>query len=323
MPAFCASALMAAGVMSDVPTMYSFFKLVLTVLRPLAPIAIATAPKTISTAAATRPPISNSLRISPLLSIQCFCRSVGELRPGAIGPSAEPSCGEAGARLRVSRDAPRAPSGNAACEGGEHDDAHSQGRRRFRLDVARGPHVARHTRGLGRAARRYESSLGSRGDPAARRVDVRPGFARQGRSVEGAGNARRAGARVRDARAGDWLTDSALAARCRRRPPLDRVDVSARPARLAESDLRLSRAAQIPRPVSAYLERALPGLTAVPARVRVTQGGEMWLRPGGRARRFTAIQDYAVRRVAFSWRARFPLAPLVSRQVVDRYADGA
>lgn len=53
----------------------------------------------------------------------------------------------------------------------------------------------------------------------------------------------------------------------------------------------------------------------------MTQAGEMWLKPGGRPRRFTAVQRYAVHEVAFSWRARFPLAPLVSLSVVDSYAN--
>src|SRR5581483_5953468 len=67
MPAFCASALIAAGVMSGVPTMYSFARLFPTVLRPFAPMTIAVAPKAIRIAAATKPPISNTLRISRLL----------------------------------------------------------------------------------------------------------------------------------------------------------------------------------------------------------------------------------------------------------------
>jgi hypothetical protein len=49
----------------------------------------------------------------------------------------------------------------------------------------------------------------------------------------------------------------------------------------------------------------------------------MWLRPGSGPRRFTAVQDYAVADVAFVWRARFPIAPFLSLQVVDRFADGA
>jgi uncharacterized protein DUF6544 len=32
----------------------------------------------------------------------------------------------------------------------------------------------------------------------------------------------------------------------------------------------------------------------------------MWLKPGGRALRFTAVEELESRRVAFSWRARFP-----------------
>src|SRR5450759_1127356 len=63
-PAFCTSALIPAGVISGVPTTCSCFSSVLTVLRPLTPITIATMPNTIRTAPATSPPISNALRIS-------------------------------------------------------------------------------------------------------------------------------------------------------------------------------------------------------------------------------------------------------------------
>jgi hypothetical protein len=38
--------------------------------------------------------------------------------------------------------------------------------------------------------------------------------------------------------------------------------------------------------------------------------------------RFTAVEEFAVETVAFAWRARFPLAPLVAMKVVDAYADG-
>src|SRR6266536_3725913 len=58
--AFVASALIAAGVMSGVPTMYSFLRLELTVLRPLNAITIATMPKTNSTTPAAKPPYSRS-----------------------------------------------------------------------------------------------------------------------------------------------------------------------------------------------------------------------------------------------------------------------
>ncbi len=38
--------------------------------------------------------------------------------------------------------------------------------------------------------------------------------------------------------------------------------------------------------------------------------------------RFHAIEEFAVEEVAFSWRARFAIVPLVSIRVVDRYAAG-
>ena len=56
--------------------------------------------------------------------------------------------------------------------------------------------------------------------------------------------------------------------------------------------------------------------------MRVAQTGEMWLKPGGRALPFTAVEDFSVAEVAFSWRARFRFLPLVSLDVVDRYAAG-
>ena len=44
----------------------------------------------------------------------------------------------------------------------------------------------------------------------------------------------------------------------------------------------------------------------------------MWMKPGGRALRFTAAEEFEVRRVAFSWRARFPFG----LRVTDGYQDG-
>jgi hypothetical protein len=85
---------------------------------------------------------------------------------------------------------------------------------------------------------------------------------------------------------------------------------------------RTTADASLPAQVLSYLERALPEREAVPAKVRVGQTGEMWLKPGANARRFSAVQDYAVREIAFSWRARFPLALLLSLRVTDRYEAG-
>ena len=43
--------------------------------------------------------------------------------------------------------------------------------------------------------------------------------------------------------------------------------------------------------------------------------------PKGRALRFTATQSLAVERVAFSWRARFPIAGPLAMTVVDEFSD--
>jgi hypothetical protein len=78
----------------------------------------------------------------------------------------------------------------------------------------------------------------------------------------------------------------------------------------------------LPQPVRAYLERALPSPASVPVAMRIEQVGEMWLKQGARPRRFTATQEYAVSDVAFTWRARFPIALGLALRVVDRYAAG-
>jgi hypothetical protein len=68
MPAFCASALIAVGVMSGPATMYSCERLLLTRFRPFTPITMAATPNATRTAAAMKPPISSALRMSRLLS---------------------------------------------------------------------------------------------------------------------------------------------------------------------------------------------------------------------------------------------------------------
>lgn len=84
----------------------------------------------------------------------------------------------------------------------------------------------------------------------------------------------------------------------------------------------LSRDEALPTLVRRYLDRALPAAASVPRLVRITQVGEMRQKPGGRWLRFSAVEEFAVETVTFSWRARFPIAPLVSLRVVDRYAAG-
>jgi uncharacterized protein DUF6544 len=79
---------------------------------------------------------------------------------------------------------------------------------------------------------------------------------------------------------------------------------------------------ELPPLVARYLEQALPARGTSAGQVRVTQTGEMVMRPGGRALRFTAVERFAIDRVAFSWEARFRVAPLVSLSVRDGYVDG-
>ncbi|MBV9050348.1 MAG: hypothetical protein JOY58_18915 [Solirubrobacterales bacterium] len=78
----------------------------------------------------------------------------------------------------------------------------------------------------------------------------------------------------------------------------------------------------LPALVDRYLERALPTGTVRARQVRLTQTGEMFRRPGARPMRFTAVERFAVDRVAFAWEARFRIVPLVSLRVLDTYAHG-
>ena len=78
----------------------------------------------------------------------------------------------------------------------------------------------------------------------------------------------------------------------------------------------------LPELVRTYLARSLSSGPSRPAIVRVQQAGEMWKKPGARAMAFQATEDFAVERVAFSWRARFPIAGPLAMTVVDEFADG-
>jgi hypothetical protein len=78
----------------------------------------------------------------------------------------------------------------------------------------------------------------------------------------------------------------------------------------------------LPMLVRTYLDRALSAGGRVPYRVRLAQVGQMWQKPGARPQAFTATEELAVSEVAFSWRARFSLLPLVSLNVVDEFAAG-
>ncbi len=79
---------------------------------------------------------------------------------------------------------------------------------------------------------------------------------------------------------------------------------------------------KLPALLKRYLGRVLPPAGSMPRQLRLTQMGEMWQRPGGRALGFTAVEELAVGEVAFSWRARFPIAPLLALHVHDWYRAG-
>lgn len=79
---------------------------------------------------------------------------------------------------------------------------------------------------------------------------------------------------------------------------------------------------KLPALLQRYLERVLPPAGSMPRQLRLAQMGEMWRRPGGRALGFTAVEELAVGEVAFSWRARFPIAPLLALRVHDWYRAG-
>jgi hypothetical protein len=78
---------------------------------------------------------------------------------------------------------------------------------------------------------------------------------------------------------------------------------------------------ELPEPVSRYLDRSLASKQPLPRLVRLTQTGEMQLKPG-RWLSFEAQQVARVDRVEFVWRARFALAPLVGIRVRDWFRDG-
>ena len=66
-PAFVASTLISAGVMSGEPVICSAFKFELTVERPLAPSAITATPKAMRIAPEMNPPISSTFFMTVLL----------------------------------------------------------------------------------------------------------------------------------------------------------------------------------------------------------------------------------------------------------------
>lgn len=84
----------------------------------------------------------------------------------------------------------------------------------------------------------------------------------------------------------------------------------------------LAENAHLPELVRSYLARSIPPDGEVPATVRVQQTGEMWRTTGARPMRFRATADFAVERIGFSWRARFPIVGPLAMKVVDELVDG-
>lgn len=82
------------------------------------------------------------------------------------------------------------------------------------------------------------------------------------------------------------------------------------------------KVSSLPDLVREYAERAA-GTNAGAARtLRVTQVGEMILKPGASPRPFTATEEFATDHVAFAWRARFPMLGPIAMRVTDSY-DGS
>ncbi len=81
------------------------------------------------------------------------------------------------------------------------------------------------------------------------------------------------------------------------------------------------RVEDLPEAVRRYFRRALPSPGPLPSIVRITQTGEMQLKPG-RWLPFEATQEARVGRVEFAWRTRFALAPLIGVRVNDWFREG-
>src|ERR1700739_4255191 len=79
---------------------------------------------------------------------------------------------------------------------------------------------------------------------------------------------------------------------------------------------------RLPPLVGQYMNRMLLPPEPPARQILVEQAGRMWVKPGGRAMRFTATEHFACDQVAFRWQARFPLMPLLALHVTDRYGSG-
>jgi hypothetical protein len=78
----------------------------------------------------------------------------------------------------------------------------------------------------------------------------------------------------------------------------------------------------LPALVRQYVQQALPAGRWTVNRTRIEQIGDMTIRPGAQPRRFTATEEFATDRVAFTWNARFPIIGPFSLHVTDSYNAG-
>jgi Family of unknown function (DUF6544) len=76
---------------------------------------------------------------------------------------------------------------------------------------------------------------------------------------------------------------------------------------------------ELPELVRRYAEAVLRDSTPPVRLVRLTQTGEMILKPGGRRLTFQATEEFAANSVEFAWRARFPIFGPLSMHVTDSY----
>lgn len=79
---------------------------------------------------------------------------------------------------------------------------------------------------------------------------------------------------------------------------------------------------RMPERLRSFVERNLPEPRPAADRLTLHQTGEMRLKPGGRAMPFSAQQWSAVDELAFCWRARVRMAPLVTAVVEDAFEAG-
>ncbi len=70
-----------------------------------------------------------------------------------------------------------------------------------------------------------------------------------------------------------------------------------------------------------YARRVLKDEPRAYRAVRIHQVGEMVLKPGASPRRFEATEELTIEKVAFAWKARFPLLGPLALHVTDSY-DG-